>query len=262
MTPTAVQLAWIQVALGAHLAALVVRLLGRRRLGWGCFTGAFVLAAGSVVYRAATTGHWPLQNLFEVFLLLGALVFPLSVLSRRTLGIGGEAADMLLAAVLLVPPAFFLEPRPQALPPALQSPLFVPHVATYMLAYVLLTKAGITAADRLLRGDRSPGPGLISRGRAVDRLIAVGFPFLTAGLLLGSVWGKLAWGDWWNWDPKEMWSLATWLVYVGFLHVRATWGRRASRATAGLALLGVVLIAVTLLWANLSRLFAGLHTYA
>ena len=261
MTHTAAQLAFLQAALGAHLAAFVVRLLGRRRLAWACFAIAFALTVVGVALRAAATGHWPLQNLFEVFVLLAALVFPLSVLCRRLLGVGGEAADMVLAAALLAGPAFFLPPEPRPLPPALQSPLFVPHVAAYVLAYVILAKAGVVAAGLLLRGDAPPSPGLVSRGRAVDRLIALGFPLLTAGLLLGSVWGKLAWGDWWNWDPKEMWSLATWLVYVGCLHVRATWGRRASRATAALAVLGVILIAATLLWANISRLFAGLHSY-
>ena len=49
---------------------------------------------------------------------------------------------------------------------------------------------------------------------------ASGFRLLTLGLLLGSLWGKLAWGDYWGWDPKELWSLVCWLIYLGYFHFR------------------------------------------
>jgi ABC-type transport system involved in cytochrome c biogenesis permease subunit len=84
---------------------------------------------------------------------------------------------------------------------------------------------------------------------------------LTVGLFLGSVWGKLAWGDWWGWDPKELWSLAGWLVYSLYFHVRFGWPR-LYRTQQALVLLGMAVIVITLLWVNLSRLFQGLHNYA
>jgi ABC-type transport system involved in cytochrome c biogenesis permease subunit len=99
-------------------------------------------------------------------------------------------------------------------------------------------------------------------GRAY-RVAAMGFPLLTLGLVLGAVWGKLAWGDYWNWDPKELWSLVSWLVYLGYFHVRSTWGVRYPRLNAALVLAGLVAILVTLLWVNLGRIFAGgMHSYA
>jgi ABC-type transport system involved in cytochrome c biogenesis permease subunit len=98
--------------------------------------------------------------------------------------------------------------------------------------------------------------------RSVYRLVCLGFPFLTAGLLSGALWGKQAWGDWWNWDPKELWSLATWLLYVAYFHVRAILPHRRPRVEACIVVLGLALIVITLLWVNLSRLFPGLHSYA
>jgi len=92
--------------------------------------------------------------------------------------------------------------------------------------------------------------------------IRVGFPLLTLGLILGSYWGKQAWGDYWGWDPKELWSLVSWLVYIAYFHVRYMFGKRHARLNSLLAILGMAAIIITLLWVNLSRLFPGLHSYA
>ena len=90
----------------------------------------------------------------------------------------------------------------------------------------------------------------------------MGFPLLTLGLLLGAVWGKMAWGDYWNWDPKELWSLVSWLLYVAYLHFRYMFGTRRPGVNSALALSGLLAIIITLLWVNLCGVFAGgLHTY-
>ncbi len=234
----------------------------RGRAGLALYAGGFVLAAASVAYRTVHAAHAPLQNLFEVFLVLGALVFPLSMFSRYALRVGHEAIDVALGLVVLVPAGLVFSAETQHLPPALQSPLFVPHVLVYVLAYVILTKAALIALVLLIRGDRSPAEGSLRREAAVHRTILLGFPLLTGGLVLGAVWGKLAWGDYWNWDPKELWSLATWLVYVGYLHFRSMHAARYPRVNAAIAVLGAAFIVITLLWVNLARIFSGMHSYA
>jgi len=80
---------------------------------------------------------------------------------------------------------------------------------------------------------------------------------------LGAWWGKVAsWGDYWNRNPKELWSLVSWLVYVDYFHFRHMFGRKHARTNAALALAGMAAIVITLLWVNLSRIFSGLHSYA
>ena len=257
--------------LGALIYAAILLLLGalavwplRRRSAWILYALAFAIMAAAVIKRTLTTGQAPLQNLFDVFLTLAAIMFPLSLLCRRCLGVRYEFADAILALILLFPCAFVFSAVPSPLPPALQSPLFIPHVAAYMLAYAILAKGAVIAAAVLIR--KSPEtPGEVSHitdPDALDRIIRVGFPMLTVGLLLGAVWGKIAWGDYWNWDPKELWSLATWLVYAGYFHVRWLTGRRWQKLHASIAIAGVVFIVITLLWVNLSRAFAGMHSYA
>jgi len=168
---------------------------------------------------------------------------------------------MLIGAVVLVPAGFFFDAEPQKLPPALQSWLFAPHVAVYMISYVFMAKAASHALWQLAGRRPIDDENLLPPEEATYKLICIGFPLLTLGLILGSLWGKLAWGDYWGWDPKELWSLASWLVYVGYLHYRYMFGKRYPRVNSVWAIAGVAVIVVTLLWVNLSRLFAGLHSY-
>jgi len=252
----------IYAVMAIYLLAFVVTLLGRKKAGRRIYLLGFVVAAISVGYRWYHVRHVPMQNLFEVFLCLGMLVYPLSVFCLRILGVGALSVDMLLEAIVLFPAGFVFNDQPQHLPPALQSWLFAPHVAVYMLSYILMAKAAVQAAANIAGVKPTPDANLPGPEEATYRMVCAGFPLLTVGLVLGSWWGQLAWGDWWGWDPKEMWSLASWLVFVGYLHFRYMFGKKYPRANSAWVIAGMVVIIVTLLWANLSRLFTGLHSYA
>ncbi|MBE0428801.1 MAG: c-type cytochrome biogenesis protein CcsB [Thermoleophilia bacterium] len=91
------------------------------------------------------------------------------------------------------------------------------------------------------------------------RGIAFGFPLLTIGIVTGAIWADQAWGRWWGWDPKETWSLITWLFYGAYLHTRLTMGWRG-RHSAVLAIAGIVVVMFTYLGVNL--FLSGLHSYA
>ena len=253
-------------------------------LGTVLFGAGSAVVLGAWVWRWQQVQHVPLKDLFEVFLCLGWAVFPLALFCRHVLKAASPTAEALIALVLLFPAGFSFQEDARPLMPALQSPLFLPHVAAYVLAYVILYLASVQAGKQLIAGarralaeDRAAGrpPGspqgpLVARAieselsaeRATYRLVRFGFPLLTLGLILGAVWGKLAWGDYWNWDPKEMWSLASFLIFVLYLHVRHALGPRLAWLNSTLVLLGTLACVLTLLWANLSRLFPGLHSYA
>lgn len=245
-----------------YLGALLLSLLGKRRASEGVYVAGFAVAGISFGYRWYQVGHVPLQNLFDVFLCLGMVSYPVSLFSRRVLRVGGEGADMLIGAVVLFAAGFVFSDEPQVLPPALQSWLFAPHVAVYMLAYIFMTKAAVQALGQWFGVERPAGAQTVDYEEGAYRLICVGFPLLTLGLLLGSWWAKLAWGDYWGWDPKELWSLASWLVYAGYFHFRARYGKKRARANCLWSIVGIGVIVVTLLWVNLAKVFAGLHSYA
>jgi len=260
------------LALGAGALVGMWRAPGKasralRVVGWALFAAGFAVSLAAWLVRWHEVQHAPLQNLYEVFLTMGALMLPISLFCRLVLRVGAEWADAVLTAVVLFPVAMVFNPEPQYLPAALQSPLFVPHVATYLAAYVVLGKAAVQAFGCLVRHPaeftgEALGGGSVAQERATYTMVCFGFPLLTLGLVLGAWWGKLAWGDYWNWDPKELWSFVSWLVFLAYLHFRAVRGPRSPVAGSLLVLAGTACILITLLWANLSRLFAGLHSYA
>ncbi len=250
----------VYTTIAAYLLALLVSILHRPRAGHILYVLGFVAAVVSFGYRWYHVRHVPMQNLFEVFLCLG-MIYPVSLFCRRFLRVGGQSADMLIGAVVLVPAGFIFNANPQKLPPALQSWLFVPHVTVYVLSYIFMAKAAFHAVLQLAGKTPRTDENLLPPEEATYSMICVGFPLLTLGLVLGSVWGKRAWGDYWGWDPKELWSLASWLVYVGYLHFRYMSGKKNLRINSIWAIAGLVVIVVTLLWVNLSRFFLGLHSY-
>jgi cytochrome c-type biogenesis protein CcsB len=90
------------------------------------------------------------------------------------------------------------------------------------------------------------------------RIIGLGFPFLTIGIISGGVWANEAWGSYWSWDPKETWALITWLVFATYLHARITKGWEGKK-TALLGSLGFFVIWICYLGVNF--LGKGLHSY-
>jgi len=90
------------------------------------------------------------------------------------------------------------------------------------------------------------------------RIIGLGFPLLTIGIIAGAVWANEAWGTYWSWDPKETWALITWLVFAAYLHARITRGWQGRRP-AILAATGFGVVWVCYLGVNL--LGKGLHSY-
>jgi len=102
----------------------------------------------------------------------------------------------------------------------------------------------------------------LTLGETLDNLsyraIGLGFPLLTIGIIAGGVWANEAWGSYWSWDPKETWSLITWLVFAAYLHTRITKGWQG-RKPAILASLGLLVVWTCYLGVNL--LGKGLHSY-
>lgn len=234
------------------MSAMAARFKEFGRFFW---SAGFICAFFSVVYRGLISGHAPMQNLFEFFLCMATVFAPLSFFTFRRYGIDTLRQDALIGCAILFPAGFVFSEALRPLPPALQSPFFVPHVGAYVTAYVLLARATIMAWPLLKKAD-------LAREAAVRESVAAGFLFLTLGLLLGSVWGQYCWGSYWAWDPKEMWSLATWFVYAACFHLWAKYGNTRPRLIFAALALGMTTIVLTLTWINLSRLFGGMHNYA
>jgi cytochrome c-type biogenesis protein CcsB len=112
-------------------------------------------------------------------------------------------------------------------------------------------------------GAPPPRPGRLPPAAVLDRLayrtIVFAFPIWTLAVIFGAIWAEQAWGRYWGWDPKEVWSFVTWVAFAGYLHARATVGWRGRRA-AILAVIGFLALVFNLVVVN--TVIAGLHSYA
>lgn len=124
----------------------------------------------------------------------------------------------------------------------------------------LATRTGSrTKADPVLTGFLARVPSLATIDRFAYRAHAFAFPIWTFTIAAGSIWAEYAWGRYWGWDPKETWSLVTWVVYAAYLHARATAGFKGRNA-ALIALVGIASFWFNFVGVNL--LVSGLHSYA
>ena len=87
----------------------------------------------------------------------------------------------------------------------------------------------------------------------------VAFPLWTFTVIAGAIWARQAWGSYWNWDPKEVWSFVIWVVYAAYLHARATAGWRR-QAAAWIAIAGFACIIMN--YAIVNMYFVGQHSYS
>jgi cytochrome c-type biogenesis protein CcsB len=234
------------------------------RAATGLMAVALVLNAGLIAQRWVEAGRAPFKSLFEslvFFALCIALVYVFFEFIYRTRVFGVPAA--LLALGCMVYALAKWDAEIVKLPPALQSPWFVPHVMVYFVGYAAVAIAFVLAGIQLLAPRvaivgklLTIKAGTISTGTPLDveamsyELVRFGFALLTIGLLVGSVWAKSAWGDFWVWDPKENWSLVTWLVYGGYLHLRRVRGWRGDKG-AWLLLAGFAVVMFTYLGMHL-----------
>jgi cytochrome c-type biogenesis protein CcsB len=231
--------------------------------------------------RWIVAGYFPLSNLYE------SLLFLTWILLTTYLYIETKTNSRLIGAIV-VPVTLLisgfanltLSPEMQKsspLVPALQSNWLMMHVSMMLLSYGTLI-IGSLLSILFLVIVRSGGSrqdiddidftpeisefGKIKLLQSLDnwsyRIIGLGFPFLTIGIISGGVWANEAWGSYWSWDPKETWALITWLVFATYLHARITKGWEGQK-TAILGGLGFFVIWICYLGVNF--LGKGFHSY-
>lgn len=147
----------------------------------------------------------------------------------------------------------------RAMMPALQSIWFVPHVTVYMFAYALMGAVTLFAIYLWIRSSRKEVQP--EEMQVCDALVRMGWGFLTLGMVMGALWAKQAWGDYWAWDPKETWAAITWVGYLLYMHLRPR--LKDNRKAFGLLVFGFILLQMC--WWGVNYLPAAqdlsIHTY-
>jgi cytochrome c-type biogenesis protein CcsB len=262
---------WIGVALVLYLVAALLYIglavSGQAWLRWPSLVTmglGFLAHTAAISARASAAHHLPLTNTYETLLVFAWVLVPLSyALERRYRLPALNAFTMPLVAVALAALSL-LSSDIEPLMPSLKSNWLLVHVLACFVAYAAFGVAFVASVVLVISKRLKQSEKRQRRLELLDaityRAITFGFPLLTLGIVTGAVWANTCWGRYWNWDPKETWSLVTWLIYGIFLHLRLTtrWqGRWAAWASIG----GFVAVMVTYLGVNL--LYAGyLHAYS
>ena len=237
---------------------------------------ALIADISAIILRMITSGHPPLSNGYEFLLsfvggilavylyaefrykfkALGAFVMPIPTL-------------LLLFIIMSMGPD---ERIAQAIPPALKSQWLTFHVLTAMFSYGAFAVSFALGIMYLLKlsktenGKNLNAKGIVARFPSLETLdelaykaVGFAFPLLTLCIITGAIWANYAWGTYWSWDPKETWSLITWIIYAGYLHARLMYGWKGKRA-AWLAIFGFLAVLFTFFGVN--YFLPGLHSYA
>ncbi|TDD16476.1 c-type cytochrome biogenesis protein CcsB [Kribbella turkmenica] len=251
------------------------RIAAASRIGLLLTWLAFVLHLGGVVTRGLAAERVPWGNMYEFTITssLAVAAVYLVFVHRYRLQWLGLGVTLVVAAVLgLATLALYTPAGP--LVPALHSYWLVIHVSAAAISGGAFTVGGLVSVLHLIKaraerrvlsgGTMSASLRRLPSAEAMDgtayKVLAFAFPLWTFGVLVaGPIWAEYAWGRYWGWDPKEVWSLVTWVVYAAYLHARATAGWRGRRA-AVIAIVGWFVFIFNFVGVNL--LVSGLHSYA
>ena len=216
-------------------------------------------------------GHIPLSNMYEALVSMSwciVLVLILMEQKFKTETMGAFVLPIASLAMAYASLAPNVRDEIEPLIPALQSNWLTYHVMTCFLGYAAFAVSFGASVAYLIKNKEAPptteeDSGSLPALELLDELIykanAVGFLLLGIGIITGAVWANYAWGSYWSWDPKETWSLITWLIYAAFLHARLTRGWRG-RKTAVLSIIGFCGVLFTFFGVN--YVLSGLHSYA
>ncbi len=236
----------------------------------GLVTHTFAIILRWVESYQLGIGRAPLSNLYESLIFFGWTIILLYMLVEwrtRSRSIGAFVTPVAFLAMAYASYSPNISDRIQPLVPALKSNWLIAHVVTCFLGYAAFTIAfGLSIMYLIKRRHKEQNGSMFVRlipgTHLLDdlnyQLIFIGFLMLTLGIITGSVWAHSAWGSYWSWDPKETWSLITWLVYAALLHSRLIRGWRGKRI-AVLAIIGFACVLFTYFGVNY---LPGLHSYA
>lgn len=223
----------------------------------------------SLVFRTAKSGHVPVTNMFESLSFFSWTCVLIFLIFRARYGVkilGAFVAPFVLALMLY---ASTMPMKIVPIEPVLRSPWLPLHAVSAFFGNGFLAMAFLAGVMYLIQEDRIkkkkvPGkiflmlPSLDMLDKLGYDALKLGFPLLTLTIITGAMWSQQVWGKYWHWEPKQTWSLITWLVYAALLHQRLNAGWRGRKA-AIMIVIGFVAVIFTFIGVNV--LLFGKHIF-
>lgn len=226
---------------------------------------AFVLHTFALIFRSIGAKRLPLSNQYEFATSFAWAIAFFFILSEKKLKFRALGTFVVPIIFLIIGYAAMQNKDVRPLMPALQSYWLTIHVILAIFSYgAFAVSAGISIMYLLkskFTNDEFVNKHIPSSEK-LDvlsyRFVAIGFLLLTLVIITGAIWAEVAWGRYWNWDPKETWALITWIIYAIYLHLRISRGWRG-KSTAIFSIIGFICVLFTYIGVN--TLLPGLHSY-
>lgn len=237
--------------------------------GFGFILAGLVAHTISIVHLFIAEGFFAMATGFNTLSLFAWLVVAIhtTIQFRDPNPVLGSMAAPIATVLMLVASTLSYQIT-QPIVPVLKSWWLPIHVSFALAGNAVFTIMAMAGAmyifqERLIKRKKIGRfhrilPSLETLDTLNRRALPIGFFFLTLGIISGALWASSAWGSYWNWDPKETWSLITWFAYAAMVHQRLALGWRGKKA-AMLALAGFALVMFTFI--GVSLLFVGHHSF-
>lgn len=227
---------------------------------------AFVFHTAALAARGIGAGRLPMTNQYEFATSFSWGICLCFLFFLKKYDFSALGAFVTPVIFLLIGYAAMQSREVRELMPALRSRWLAIHVSSAIVAYGAFGVSFAVSLMFLLREKMISSEFWtthIPESEKLDiisyRAVSFGFLFLSFVIISGAIWAERAWGSYWSWDPKETWSLVTWIIYAIYLHLRISKGWKG-RSAAVFAVVGFICVIFTYIGVN--TLLPGVHSYA
>lgn len=225
--------------------------------------GGWVLHTVAMIARTIGAGRLPFSNQYEFALSFAWGIVLSFLILYKLYRFGSIGAFVMPLAILVMGYASLQSKAVRPLMPALQSHWLTFHVGTAILSYGAFALACGISVIYLIDAKRSGDRRILKDPEISDmlsyRVIVFGILMLSVVIISGAIWAQKAWSRYWAWDPKETWSLITWIIYAIYLHLRLRRNWRG-KAAAWFSIIGFISVLFTFVGVNI--LLPSIHSYA
>jgi len=247
--------------------------IAKSNLKWPALPSFWATVAGFIFHlsyfslRWAESGRIPITSFFESANFLGMGIVLVFLIMELRFKIAALGSFMLPLVIILMIPTVILSGDLKEMNTVLKSGWLGVHTSLAVLGDAAFAFAFIVSIMYLIQEHQLKAkhlgtifhrlPSLDIMDTLAYRALTIGWPLFTLGMITGSIWANSAWGTYWSWDPKETWSLITWVVYLILLHLRTIGWR--GRKMALLSIMGFIFVLVS--FYVIGRVPMGKHTF-
>ena len=212
--------------------------------------------------RWTISGTLPMTNGYETMLFVAWLVQLLALVCGVRLRLLVALGFLMSGFFLLVSHIGQMDPQIKHPMPVLNSPLLSVHVSIIMMGFAMLSFTFISGLTALLLRlvSRTAQPKMVQLQQLSLVFLYPALAALGIGIFIGAIWANVSWGEYWGWDPKEVWALITFMIYAIPLHARSV--AQLRRPTAFHLFMTLAFLTLVMTYFGVNYFLGGMHSYA